>query len=100
MDSILNALNVNRLGVTFNYQIEGKELKQKEVTQQCDPTYYDQLLAGWMSISSKKTEKEDDSEKKEAGLKRRSPLSISAMTPVHPLLAGLNHESKMTFDRT
>ena len=32
-------------------------------------------------------------------LKRRSPFSISAMRPIHPLLAGVNTEN-MTFDRS
>lgn len=36
---------------------------------------------------------------KEKTLKRRSPLSISAMRPLHPLLAGTESEN-MTFDRS
>lgn len=101
MDSILDVLNLKRLGVTFNFGVDGNKLTQKEVTQPCDPTYYDQLLGGWMSISSKKGDTGDDVEnKKGMNLKRRSPLSISAMTPVHPLLASLIHEKNMTFDRT
>jgi len=32
-------------------------------------------------------------------VKRRSPLSISAMRPLHPLLAGVDKEN-LTFDRS
>lgn len=103
MDSILDALNVKRLGITFNFIVKGGKLKEKEMTQPCDPTYYDQLLGGWMSIPSKKGDTSKDVEGDNSlYLKRtrRSPLSISAMTPVHPLLASLVHEKYMTFDRT
>jgi hypothetical protein len=41
----------------------------------------------------------DSSEEKESVLKRRSPLSISAMRALHPLLAGVDYEN-MTFDRS
>ena len=36
---------------------------------------------------------------KERSIKRRSPLSISAMRPIHPLLAGLPKEN-LSFDRS
>lgn len=54
-------------------------------------------------MRAKKTEKKDESNKKEekedSVIKRRSPLSISAMRPLHPLLAGIDNEN-ITFDRS
>lgn len=57
---------------------------------ECDPRYVDQLIGGWM-----RTPKGG----KEKAVKRRSPLSISAMTPLHPLLASLPSEN-LSFDRS
>ena len=64
-----------------------KELENKEPWSPCDPTYIDQLLGGWMKAGDGIT------------VKRRSPLSISAMRPLHPLLAGTDREN-LTFDRS
>jgi hypothetical protein len=67
-----------------------KEAKQKEPHSPCDPRYPDQLVGGYM--------------KAETGVyvvKRRSPLSISAMRPLHPKLGGLETtKENITFDRT
>lgn len=72
--------------VTFFHEIIGGSLKQKEVHSACNPKYVDQLVGGWMQAGGdKKT------------YKRRSPLSISAMHPLHPLLAGVTEEAG-TFD--
>lgn len=68
-----------------------KKLKQNEVTQSCDPTYVDQLFGGWMSTVGKNN--------KGSTKKRRSPLSISAMTPLHPYLADIYREKNMSFQR-
>lgn len=65
-------------------------LKEGEVLSSCNPHYVDQLLGGWM-----RTPKGG----KEKAVKRRSPLSISAMTPLHPLLASLPKEN-ISFDRS
>ena len=79
--SILQALTEN-LGVpvapiTFNYEIDKKDkLTNKEPWSPCA-----------------KQGKEN------SVLKRRSPLSISAMHPLHPLLAGVAEEN-ITFDRS
>jgi len=74
--------------ITFNYNINAKkELENKEPWSPCDPTYIDQLLGGWMRAGDGPTKK------------RRSPLSISAMRPLHPLLAGVDKEN-LTFDRS
>ena len=74
--------------VTFNYNISSKkELENKEPWSPCNPQYVDQLLGGWMRAGDGPTKK------------RRSPLSISAMRPLHPLLAGVTKEN-LTFDRS
>ena len=93
--SILNAIADN-LGVapapiTFvsNIDKNGK-LGEGEVYSCCDPSYADQLLGGWMQAKAGGTERT---------LKRRSPLSISAMTPLHPLLVAVPSEN-ISFDRS
>lgn len=58
-----------------------------EVFASCDPTYSDQLFGGWMKAETGKPV-----------IKRRSPLSISAMRPLHPYLGGLEKEN-LSFDR-
>jgi hypothetical protein len=88
LDSLTSNLNVQMAPVTFNYNITAKEeLENKEPWSPCDPTYVDQLLGGWMRAGDGIT------------VKRRSPLSISAMRPLHPLLAGVDKEN-LTFDRS
>lgn len=90
--SIIEALNLPFAAITFNWEIDKKENKasQKEPHSPCDPTFADQLLGGYM--------------KAETGaltVKRRSPLSISAMRPLHPLLGGIERPTEnLTFDRT
>lgn len=88
LDSLTSNLNVQMAPITFNYNVNAKkELENKEPWSPCDPTYVDQLLGGWMRAGDGIT------------LKRRSPLSISAMRPLHPLLAGVDKEN-LTFDRS
>ena len=92
--SILSAL-VDELGVepaptTFVFDVKDKALGEGEVLSICDPTYPDQLLGGWMRAVK---------EGKERTVKRRSPLSISAMHPLHPLLVSKSKEN-ITFDRS
>ena len=82
--------------------------------QKCTPIHPDQLVGGWMVLNSSKkdnapeikndepenenedTETEENTETanqpKAKSIKRRSPLSISAMTPLHPLLANICKE--------
>lgn len=95
---ILESLGMN-LGeqpasFTFIFDLKNESLGEGEVLSVCDPTYYDQLLGGWMYAS-----KAIEGKVKERTLKRRSPLSISAMRPLHPLLAGVSVEN-ITFDRS
>uniref|UniRef100_A0AB33J056 CRISPR-associated protein Cas7 n=1 Tax=Prevotella sp. GTC17254 TaxID=3236794 RepID=A0AB33J056_9BACT len=89
LESLTDELNVPVAPITFNYNINKKqELEYKEPWSPCDPSYVDQLIGGWMKADGKGPT-----------LKRRSPLSISAMRALHPLLAGTNQEN-LTFDRS
>ncbi len=88
LDALTSNLNVQMAPITFNYNVTVKKgLENKEPWSPCDPTYVDQLLGGWMRAGDGIT------------VKRRSPLSISAMRPIHPLLAGTDKEN-LTFDRS
>lgn len=88
LQAVVDELNVQMAPITFNYNInQKKELENKEPWSPCDPNYVDQLLGGWMRAGDGPTKK------------RRSPLSISAMRPIHPLLAGVDKEN-LTFDRS
>ncbi|MDL2277922.1 CRISPR-associated protein Cas7 [Parabacteroides sp. OttesenSCG-928-G07] len=88
LDTLTTNLNVPMAPITFNYNITSKkELENKEPWSPCDPNYIDQLIGGWMRAGDGIT------------VKRRSPLSISAMRPLHPLLAGVDKEN-LTFDRS
>lgn len=92
LQSLTDSLNVPMAPITFNYNVtavkNGKsDLENKEPWSPCDPNFVDQLLGGWMRAGDGVTKK------------RRSPLSISAMRPLHPLLAGVDKEN-LTFDRS
>lgn len=90
--SVIEALDMPFAAITFNWEIDKKENKasQKEPHSPCDPTYTDQLLGGYMKAESGSFT-----------VKRRSPLSISAMRPLHPLLGGVEYpKENLTFDRT
>jgi hypothetical protein len=96
LDALTGELNVLPAPITFNWQVkEGKKPKdvqfeQKEPWSPCDPSHVDQLLGGYMRA-----------ETGEITIKRRSPLSISAMRPLHPLLGGLERQKEnLSFDRT
>lgn len=84
-----------RAPITFNYQLkkakegEVRQSDQKEPWNPCDPLYADQLIGGWMRAQKGTTP-----------VKRRSPLSISAMRPLHPSLAHLEDSESGTFDRS
>ena len=109
IDSILNDLREDPSPIYFNYEKSGNKINPKEAWSECDPSYTDQLLGGWMKAKARKKGKkkkdgeEDNSEKKEEThvIKRRSPFSISAMRPLHPLVGGLESNfENMTFDRS
>ena len=80
----------------FKQSEKGKAPKEDIAVQPCDPSYPDQLLGGYMKASSKDSKKKDE---ETFVVKRRSPLSLSALRPLHPLLSNLNSE-RGTFDRT
>jgi len=91
VDSLCEAINQTPSPITFLFDVnKQQELKEGEVYGTCDPTYADQLFGGWMKASKGGKEKT---------IKRRSPLSISAMRALHPLLAGLEEEAG-SFDRS
>lgn len=91
MDKLNEVLNVEPSPTEFYFDVDKKgALKEGEVLSSCDPHYVDQLLGGWM-----RTPKGG----KEKAVKRRSPFSISAMTPLHPLLAAVPKEN-ISFDRS
>ncbi len=96
LETLGGILNEQFSPVTFISKVKMNSTKKKlefdgegEVYGTCNPEYFDQLLGGWM-----KAEKGGD----KRVLKRRSPLSISAMRGLHPLLAGTKTETG-TFDR-
>ena len=89
LQMVVDELNVPMAPITFNYNINAqKKLGYKEPWSPCDPMYVDQLLGGWMKASGDGPT-----------FKRRSPLSISAMRAVHPVLAGVYMEN-ISFDRS
>lgn len=91
MGKLNEVLNVEPSPTEFYFDVDKKgALKEGEVLSSCDPHYVDQLLGGWM-----RTPKGG----KKKAVKRRSPLSISAMTPLHPLLASVPKEN-ISFDRS
>ena len=91
MDRLNDVLGVQPSPTEFFFDIDKKgALKEGEVLSSCDPHYIDQLLGGWMRAVKNGKEKT---------VKRRSPLSISAMTPLHPLLAATPKEN-ISFDRS
>jgi hypothetical protein len=91
IDSLCEAINQTPSPTTFLFDVtKQKELKEGEVFGTCDPTYADQLFGGWMKAAKGG---------KDRTLKRRSPLSISAMRALHPLLAGTYSENA-SFDRS
>ena len=91
LDTLNSELQVDPSTVTFVFDVNSKgALGEGEVLSLCDPQYYDQILGGWMRATKGGGEKT---------LKRRSPFSISAMRPLHPLLGGRFSENA-TFDRS
>lgn len=91
--SIIEALDLPFASITFNWEIDKKgNAGMKEPHSPCDPVFPDQLLGGYMK-----------SEKEKMTVKRRSPLSISAMRPLHPLLGRQEWDKEaepVSFDRS
>lgn len=92
LDAMTSALNIPFAPITFNWTIsKDNTAQQGEAWSLCDPSFPDQLIGGYMKA-----------EKDTATVKRRSPLSISAMRPLHPYLGGLEdgQGEAMSFDRS
>lgn len=90
IEELTSYLGVPHAPITFNWEITKGKASQKEPHSPCDPSFPDQLLGGYMKAESG-----------EYTIKRRSPLSISAMRPLHPKLGGLESvKENLTFDRT
>jgi hypothetical protein len=91
LEELTTRLGVPQAPITFNWEIDSKgKTEQKEPHSPCDPSYPDQLIGGYMKAESG-----------DYTVKRRSPLSISAMRPLHPRLGGLESvKENITFDRT
>ncbi len=91
IDRLSAVINEVPAPTTFLFDVNKKgELKEGEVYATCDPSFPDQLFGGWMKAGKGG---------KERTIKRRSPLSISAMRGLHPLLAGVPREN-ISFDRS
>ena len=96
LEVLLGNLGLAPAPVTFLSNLDAKgKLGEGEPWSACDPRYPDQLLGGWM----KAQKGGKDGEAQSRTLKRRSPLSISALHALHPLLASVNKED-VTFDRS
>jgi len=91
IDRLTSVINEVPAPTTFVFGVNSKgELGEGEVYANCNPSYADQLFGGWMKAAKGG---------KERTIKRRSPLSISAMRGLHPLLSGINRENA-SFDRS
>lgn len=90
IDKLSAVINEVPAPTTFIFGVKKDELKEEEVYATCNPSYPDQLFGGWMKAGKGG---------KERTIKRRSPLSISAMRGLHPLLAGISKEN-ISFDRS
>lgn len=88
LEEITSSLSENPAPVTFYF--EAPKLSEKEVTTPGDPGLADQLLGGWMIANAGGNRRT---------IKRRSPLSISALRALHPLLSATTEEN-LTFDRS
>lgn len=90
LEELTTYLNAPFAPITFNWEINKGKAEQKEPHSPCDPSYVDQMLGGYMKA-----------ETGDYTIKRRSPLSISAMRPLHPKLGGLEGvKENLTFDRS
>lgn len=91
IDQLSKTLNKIPAPTTFVFGVNSKgELGEGEVYANCNPSFPDQLFGGWMKAAKGGAERT---------IKRRSPLSISAMRGLHPLLSGIDKENA-SFDRS
>ena len=91
LEKLNDILGVQPSPTTFYFDVDKNgALKEGEVLSICNPEYVDQLFGGWMRTPKGGTEKT---------VTRRSPLCISAMKPLHSLLASIVKEN-ISFDRS
>ncbi len=91
IDRLTKELNEVPAPTTFVFDVnKAGELGEGEVYANCNPAFADQLFGGWMKAAKGG---------KERTIKRRSPMSISAMRGLHPLLSGIDRENA-SFDRS
>lgn len=94
LEQFMEDLGVQPAPTTFVSNVTVKSgkstLGEGEPLSLCDPSFPDQLVGGYMRAEGGGATRT---------LKRRSPLSISAMRPLHPLLARLYKEN-ITYDRS
>lgn len=94
MELFIDELGVSPAPTTFFSNVTVKNgkpsLGEGEVLSLCDPSFPDQLVGGYMRAEGGGGTKT---------IKRRSPLSISAMRPLHPKLA-YTHNEGVSFDRS
>ena len=94
LEQFMEELGTQPAPTTFvsNVTVKGGKstLGEGEPLSLCDPSYPDQLVGGYMRAEGGGATRT---------LKRRSPLSISAMRPLHPYLARLYKEN-ITYDRS
>ncbi|MFW5700374.1 MAG: CRISPR-associated protein Cas7 [Cyclobacteriaceae bacterium] len=92
ISALCDKLNEPYAEITYNYQLtlekDTDKLNPKEIWGAANPIFADQLIGGYMRAP-----------KDQSTVKRRSPLSISAMRPLHPLLEN-NSGENITFDRS
>jgi len=103
LDAFVDQLGKGRAPVQFQYKLDKKDKTKSSPSedialQQMDPQNEDELLGGWMRATGKGTQKKE--EDYGGVIKRRSPLSISAMRPLHPLLSKIDTEQAISFDRS
>lgn len=101
LDQLVHNMGEKRAPVVFQWRLVDKKNatapKEDIAVQMLDPRNIDELLGGYMRAEAKGTKKGEDEAL--GVIKRRSPLSISAMTPLHPLLGHAEVEQAITFDR-
>jgi hypothetical protein len=91
LEKLSSVLNKQPAPTTFLFDVnKNNELKEGEVFATCNPAYPDQLFGGWMKAAKGGSQRT---------IKRRSPLSISSMRGLHPLLARIETEN-ISFDRS
>jgi hypothetical protein len=94
LEQFMEDLGVQPAPTTFVSNVTVKSgkstLGEGEPLSLCDPSFPDQLIGGYMRAEGGGATRT---------LKRRSPLSISAMRPLHPYLARLYKEN-ITYDRS